>query len=126
MPNALIIDDDPQNLEVLGRLLSLENIDYTAVQNPEMLEDVLRDISDLDIIFLDLEFPDTDGYQVLKYLKERADIKAPIVACTVHLSESANASRQGFSSFVGKPINPDRFSDQLRSILQGDRVWELH
>lgn len=126
MPNVLLIDDDPQNLEVLGNLLSLEHIDFTPVQDPSTLGEVLGHASEFDIVFLDLEFPDTDGYEILKYLKEEAGIKAPIVACTVHLSELKNASRQGFSGFVGKPIDPDRFSERLSRILSGDRVWELH
>jgi two-component system cell cycle response regulator DivK len=79
-----------------------------------------------DLVFLDLEFPNTDGYAVLKYLREEAGIKVPIVACTVHHSESANASREGFNGFVGKPLDPDRFSDQVSRILSGTRVWEVH
>jgi two-component system cell cycle response regulator DivK len=125
MPSALIIDDDPQNLEVLGNLLSLENIAYTPVQDPAQLEGVLKDYTGFDIVFLDLEFPDTDGYEVLKYLKEKAKITAPIVACTVHLSEMNNASRHGFSGFVGKPLDPDRFSEQVKRLLSGGPVWEL-
>ncbi len=30
-----------------------------------------------------------------------------------------------FDGFIGKPLNPDRFPDQIRRILAGDPVWEI-
>jgi two-component system cell cycle response regulator DivK len=62
---------------------------------------------------------------VLKYLRERTGIKAPIVACTVHSSEMNNASKHGFNGFVGKPLDPDRFSEQVKRLLAGGPVWDL-
>jgi two-component system, cell cycle response regulator DivK len=122
--HALIIDDDVQNLEVLGNLLTLESISFTAVEDPASLPGMVDHLPAIDIVFLDLQFPDTDGYQVLQFLRDEIGITSPIVACTVHLNESANAFRQGFTSFVGKPLDLDRFPEQIKRILKGERVWE--
>jgi two-component system cell cycle response regulator DivK len=35
------------------------------------------------------------------------------------------AKKAGFDGFLGKPIDPDKFPDQIVSILQGNMVWEL-
>jgi len=122
--HALIIDDDAYSIHVMERLLDQENISYTAVADPTTLERILQTLNAPDIVFLDLEMPKLDGYEVLAILKTHLDPKVPIVACTVHTAEINNTRRQGFSSFVAKPLDLDRFSDQLHRILKGVPVWE--
>ena len=122
--HALIIDDDAYSIHVMERLLDQENISYTAVADPTCVKEMLTRLDTVDIVFLDLEMPKLDGYEVLAILKQHLDAKVPIVACTVHTAEMGNTRRQGFFSFVAKPIDHDRFSDQLNRILNGTPVWE--
>ena len=51
----------------------------------------------------------------------------PIVAVTAEASvEQMNKAREaGFDGFLGKPLDPDRFPDQIRRILNGEQVWEF-
>jgi len=123
--HALIIDDDAYSIYVMERLLDQEDISYTAVADPSLLEGMLQSLEKVDIVFLDLEMPKLDGYEVLALLKERLASTVPVVACTVHTAEINNTRRQGFFSFVAKPLDLDRFSDQLHRILNGDPVWEM-
>jgi formate hydrogenlyase transcriptional activator len=122
--HALIIDDDAYSIYVMERLLDQEDISYTAVADPTTLEDMLQTLDSVDIVFLDLEMPKLDGYEVLAILKTHLDSGVPIVACTVHTAEINNTRKRGFFSFVAKPLDLDRFSDQLHRILNGIPVWE--
>jgi CheY-like chemotaxis protein len=122
--HALLIDDDGYSLHVMERLLDQENISYTAVADPTCVEALLHTLDTVDIVFLDLEMPKMDGYELLGMLKQHLDASVPIVACTVHTAEINNTRRQGFFSFVAKPLDVDRFSDQLSRILSGTPVWE--
>ena len=122
--HALIIDDDAYSIHVMERLLDQEDISYTAVADPTTIQNVLTTLDNVDIVFLDLEMPKLDGYEVLEILKEHINANVPIVACTVHTAELGNTRRQGFFSFVAKPLDHDRFSDQLNRILNGTPVWE--
>jgi two-component system cell cycle response regulator DivK len=36
------------------------------------------------------------------------------------------AQDSGFDGFLGKPLDPDRFPDQIRRILAGESVWEFN
>ncbi len=123
--NALIIDDNAKNVAVLARLLAVEGISSDKVLNPSQLEAVLERMDQVDIIFLDLELPGTNGYQILAWLKSDPRFQAvPVVAYTVHVDEISVAQQRGFDSFLGKPIRYDRFPSQLRRILRGEQVWE--
>lgn len=122
--HALIIDDDAYSIHVMERLLDQEDISYTPVADPSHLDDILQTLDTIDIVFLDLEMPKLDGYEVFAFLKTRLDAQVPIVACTVHTAEINNTRRKGFFSFVAKPLDLDRFSDQLHRILSGVPVWE--
>jgi two-component system cell cycle response regulator DivK len=42
------------------------------------------------------------------------------------LAEQMRKAREAnFDGFIGKPLNPDHFPDQIRQILSGEPVWEL-
>jgi len=124
--HALIIDDNANNLGVLAELLSIEGVNYTKVQDPRKLDAALKPLSKVDVVFLDLEMPGINGYEVLDQLKADARFNGvPVVAYTVHVSEINQARNFGFDSFLGKPLDPDRFPDQIRRILNGESVWEF-
>lgn len=124
--HALIIDDDAYNIYVMERLLDKENISYTAIRDLSHLEQLLQREQIINIVFLDLEMPDKDGYEVIEILKHYLSPQIPIVACTVHTAEVNRARKIGFSGFIAKPLDIDRFPGQVSRILNGDTVWEAH
>lgn len=126
MPHALIIDDDLNNLVVLQEMLTYQGISYTSIQNPLQVESVLETLDQIDLVFLDLEMPNLDGYQIFDLLHSYPLLeKVPIVACTVHVGELHQAREMGFHSFISKPLNIHRFPDQLHSILAGTSIWDV-
>jgi CheY-like chemotaxis protein len=120
-----IIDDDEINVDILVRLLAQINVSSTIVLEPQHIGTALQDSPALDIVFLDLEMPVLDGYEVFAELKERYRMTTPIVAYTVHTSESAPAATLGFDGFLAKPLDVDLFPSQLQRILNGERVWNV-
>ena len=122
--HALIIDDDAYNVYVMQCFLDQSSISYTTITDTATLPGVLQAHMQIDIVFLDLEMPKHDGYEVLKVLKRYLASQVPIVACTVHTTEINRARKHGFSGFVAKPLDMDRFPQQLNHILNGKAVWE--
>jgi len=123
--HALIIDDNGKNLAVIARLLEKESFECTEVIHPGQLPPILDDLGQVDVVFLDLEMPELDGFEVLGMLRNNPDFdQTPIVAYSVHVSEITVAHAQGFDGFIGKPLNADRFPDQVARILRGEGVWE--
>lgn len=123
--HALIIDDDMLNLEVLARMLTNEGVGSTHLSDPVQLEATMDTLGQVDVVFLDLEMPNRDGYDVLPLLRQYLGSSVPVIAHTVHTNESQTAMDLGFDGMIAKPLSMARFPDQLNRILNGERVWEI-
>lgn len=124
MTQALIIDDNVDNVGILEEMLTMEGVGFTSLDDPAKFDAKVKNQPGYDVVFLDLEMPNVDGYEMLKKLKSDTRFaNVPIVAYTVHISEINEIRKRGFHSFLGKPLDADAFPQQLRRILKGERVW---
>lgn len=122
--HALIIDDQPSNIDVLAMLLEQEGIGHTDVTSAQQVSYAIDQAPQINVVFLDLEMPNGDYYQLFKTLKADARLSGvPIIAYTVHTSEIDQARQVGFDGFLGKPLKTTEFPDQIRRILSGEEVW---
>jgi len=126
--HALVIDDNLLNLEVLCMMLAHEGLSSTTLTRPQQLGETLaqlfEQVARVDVAFVDLEFPNGDGFKVMRELKaDPRFVSVPIVAYTVHTSEIDMARQSGFDSFLGKPLDSRHFPEQLRLILAHQPVW---
>ena len=81
----------------------------------------------LDLILMDIRLPYEDGYQALRKIRGHPRLTSTrVVAVTAEASEEemGKAQSAGFDGFLGKPLDPDRFPEQIRRILEGEPVWE--
>jgi CheY-like chemotaxis protein len=124
MVHTLIIDDDPNNVEILQRLLQAQDAECIVILDPTRLKDSWGNLREADVVFLDLEMPHMNGYQVFEILQNELGPTVPIIAYTVHISEINRVRELGFHGFLGKPLDAVRFPDQLTRILRGEPVWE--
>lgn len=124
--HVVIIEDDHFSAEVLGRLLANERIDYTIITEPRAIFPMLEQMPRIDVIFLDLEMPGKDGFELLEMFLGHPNLAhTRIIACSVHTDQLNNAKRLGFHGFLGKPLRQQLFSDQLFRILNDQSVWEV-
>jgi CheY-like chemotaxis protein len=122
--HALIVDDNKDNADILAQMLSIEGVQSTRVEDPMKLESLLPSLPQTQVVFLDLEMPKLNGYELFNKLRASAQFQqVPIVAYTVHVSEINTVRNLGFHSFLAKPLDQDHFPEQLAHILNGERVW---
>lgn len=127
---VLIVEDNARNYGLLVRLLSsmgVKRIEWkqSGWRIPEFTQDAMPQV---DLILLDIHLPDEDGYEVLDRLRREERFRETrIVAVTADISKAnlARAQSAGFDGFLAKPIDVDRFPDQILRILKGEVVWEL-
>ena len=122
---ALIIEDNPGDQKVLQTLLARAGVDHVACEGQEVLQ-TIGEIGVPDLVFLDLEMPGLNGFQVLRELQSDPNLaQVPVVAYTSHTSEMRVAREAGFHSFLGKPLNSAAFGEQVAQIIRGEPVWEV-
>lgn len=127
MIHAVFIDNDQGSLVLFEEISRQYKIQYTGIINPDQVEQVLSQLLHLDIIFLDLEMPKYNGYDILKLIRSHEKFQSiSVVACTVYSDEIERARNAGFDSFIVKPIDVEQFPLQLQAILQGEAIWETH
>ena len=105
----LLVDDSAANLTVANALLSNIYTVYTAISGIRMFKLLERIRPDL--ILLDIEMPEMDGYEVLERLKSNSDTAdIPVIFLTAHgVEENEQQSLPpGAAGYITKP-----FSSQL-------------
>ena len=125
---VLVVEDNVQNFMLITRLLA-----YLGVKKCEwkpsgwQVLEFAETLPSIDLILMDIFLPEEDGYQVLQRLRNHPRFKSTlIVAVTADVTQDnvLRARSAAFDGFIGKPIDPDRFPSQIRSILQGEAVWD--
>lgn len=119
----VLIEDHPDNMELMAYLLQAAGYTYRcAVDGAEGIEMVRREHPDL--IVCDLQMPVMDGFEVLRQLRQDETLRhTPIVAVTA-LSmpeDRQKVLRAGFNGYFSKPIEPERFVNQLETWLPSDK-----
>ncbi len=125
---VLVVEDNVANFVLIARMLSYIGIETKWKTSGYEVVEFADSLPKVDLILMDLRLPYEDGYEALKKLRASERWKdVPIVAVTAEASveQMRKAKEAGFDGFIGKPLDPDRFPDQIRRILAGEEVWEL-
>lgn len=120
--HALIIEDNDDSIDVLARLLQRQGVSFTAVSDPTTLAPA--DLDGVQVVFLDLDMPGMNGYDVFEQLRGEYGVNVPIVAYTSNMNEKATARSLGFNGMFGKPLDVSCFGDHLKRLLAGEAIWD--
>jgi CheY-like chemotaxis protein len=121
MTKILIVEDIPDNAELVRRILSTRGYEVFHAADAEAgLQMALSELPDL--ILLDLGLPDHDGLTLAGWLRAESELgKVPIIAYTAWPPETARhmAETYGCNGFIGKPIGSVKeFAEKIESFLK--------
>lgn len=126
----LVVEDNVPNFVLIARLLA-----YMGVQRCEwktsgwQVVEFADTLPHIDLILMDIRLPYEDGFQALEKVRSSDRLKDTlVVAVTAEASveQMKRAQESGFDGFLGKPLDADRFPEQIQRILRGEPVWEIH
>lgn len=126
--HVLVVEDNVPNFVLIARMLAFMGVQrcewktsgWQVVQFAETL-------AKIDLILMDIRLPYEDGYQALQKVRAHPRLKETLVcAVTAEAIEDQmrRAQKAGFDGFLGKPLDPDRFPEQITRLLSGEQVWE--
>jgi two-component system cell cycle response regulator DivK len=125
---VLVVEDNVSNFVLIARMLGFLGIHCEWKTSGYEVVEYADTLPKVDLILMDIRLPYEDGYSALRKIRLSSRLKEiPVVAVTAEASvEQMDKARQsGFNGFLGKPLDPDRFPDQIQRILSGDPVWEM-
>jgi len=126
---VLVVEDNLQNLVLIARLLAFIGVRrYEWKASGWQVLEFADTMPQVDLVLMDLHLPYQDGYEALAKLRgdpRFTDTRVVAVTADANPTTLEKVKKAGFDGFLGKPIDPDKFPDQIIQILQGDNVWDL-
>src|SRR5215217_5409344 len=124
---VLIIEDNPNNLMIATEFMRMVGVKYlnSRASGRQALK-LAETLPQLDLILLDIQLPYEDGYTILERIRANPKFKQTrVVAVTANVlpQDEAKARAAGFDGFIGKPLDINRFPEQIQAVLRGQPVW---
>ncbi|MBE0698653.1 MAG: response regulator [Anaerolineaceae bacterium] len=125
---VLVVEDNVSNFVLVARMLGFLGIHCEWKTSGYEVVEYADTLPKIDLILMDIRLPYEDGYTALRKIRTSPRLKTtPVIAVTAEASQEqiTKARQAGFDGFLGKPLDPDRFPDQIQRILAGEAVWEM-
>jgi DNA-binding response OmpR family regulator len=119
MKTILLADDDPAIRQMLGQVLALEQ--YKVVFAATGRETAARFIASLpDLVLLDLNMPDRDGWDAF-HLMNSTHPTVPVIVITARPHQQERAASLGVASLMEKPLDIPFLLKTIRDLLGESR-----
>jgi len=116
---VLVVDDTPENIDVLVGALK-DEYDVKAATRGDMALQIVRSGNPPDIILLDIMMPGMDGYEVCRQLKaDHTTRHIPVIFITakIGVQDEIHGLEIGAADYIAKPISPPIVQARVRTQL---------
>lgn len=114
------VEDNFDNRLLVRRLLMASGYQVIEAENAIQARRILNTTTP-DLILMDINMPDVDGYTLTNELKQMPSLKnVPIIAITANVmkGDRERTLDAGCDGYIEKPIDVDRFIDQVEVFLR--------
>lgn len=118
MTTALVIDDNKQTTDALIQMLKIWNISGRGALGPGAAMKILGEATP-NIVFLDINMPGVDGFEVLSYLRREprlAGVPVIIITSDDQPETAQHALAGGANAVVLKPVMVEMLEGALKTI----------
>lgn len=115
---ALIIDDEPDILELLSMTLQRMNVVCTTAETVSKAKELLNEHI-YDLCLTDMKLPDGDGMEIVSHIQDVSS-KTPVAIITAHgnIELGIEAMKLGAFDFVSKPVELSKLRAMVSSALR--------
>lgn len=117
---AVLIEDNENNRYLLTLLLRDAGFEVAAATEGKSAVGLVRREKP-DIVLLDIQMPEMDGYAVAAALKNDPETSGvPIVGVSSFAmpGDRDKAMRMGFAGYIEKPVDPEQFAESVTAFLR--------
>lgn len=127
--HVLVVEDNVSNFVLIARLLAFMGVEKCEWKTTGWgVVEFANTMDRVDLILMDLRLPHEDGYEALRQVRANPHLKSTLVVVVTaqgSAAEMQKAKDAGFDGFISKPLDVDRFPEQINEILNGHSVWDL-
>ena len=126
---CLVVEDNAANFFLVARLLDNLGVHCEWKTSGYEVAEYAGTLESIDFIFMDIMLPYEDGFAAMRKIRQDHTFDhIPIIAVTALATEEEmnKAILAGFNGFLGKPLNPDEFPNQIKKIMAHEAVWDLN
>jgi len=116
----LIVDDNPNNLKVVAGVLKENGYDFRMAKSGKLALDILERTKP-DLILLDIQMPEMDGFETCKRIKEDvSNAMIPIIYLTANTDSKSieKAFNSGGVDYITKPFNPVELLARIKTHIK--------
>ncbi|MBV9268807.1 MAG: response regulator [Acidobacteriaceae bacterium] len=121
MKRILVAEDRPASRELIRTIIEASGYELVEAENGrEAMERAAN--GTFDLILLDLQMPEIDGFGVLTQLRQSAAYRhTPIVALTASAmhGDRERALAAGFSAYIPKPVDLNKLRTEIKRLIGG-------
>jgi DNA-binding response OmpR family regulator len=116
----LIVEDEPNMLAALEKGLKRDGYAIDIASTGEMAQELIG-INEYDLIVLDINLPDIDGFTILKYLRENdPTTRVIIVSANRTIDDRIRGLDLGANDYLIKPFDFKELQARIRALLRRD------
>ncbi|MBU1107819.1 MAG: response regulator [Candidatus Riflebacteria bacterium] len=119
--SVLVVEDNDINQEVAKGMLEMLGCKVTLAGSGAIALEYLNQV-DFDVVMLDCQMPEMDGFEVVKRLRSEPKHKnLPVIAMTAHSmpGDREKCLNSGMNDYISKPIEARMLMDAFRVIKSG-------
>ena len=122
----LIIDDEPEIRNLMEEILSEEGYKTLSAESAQKAEHIIS-THQVDLVYLDIWMPGTDGVDLLKKLTKTNNLKAPIIMISGHatIKTAVETTRLGAFDFIEKPLSIEKLLTSAEKALNAGDEEDL-
>lgn len=119
---VLVVDDGSENRELVRLLLEDAGLFVDEAENGQQGVDKAL-VGSYNVILMDVNMPVMDGFTAVAILRKKG-ITIPVIALTANAMKGyeSDCLEAGYSGYLSKPINIDRFMELMAQLLGGSKV----
>jgi two-component system cell cycle response regulator len=124
----LVVDDSQMNRMILTRALTEDGHETVTAENGLQALDLLADGAGVDVVLLDLEMPELDGYETLTRIKDDPRLRhlpVIVISSVEDLESVVRCIEIGATDYLPKPFNAAVLRARLSSSLAEKRLHDL-
>jgi CheY-like chemotaxis protein len=120
LPQILVVDDTPENLDYMSRVLRKVEAEVVLAESGQEALELVKAEREFVLIFMDIQMPEMSGYETLENIRKLGQTM-PVIALTAQENSDANVrhfTESGFDRFLSKPVTIQEVIEAANHYIQ--------